>query len=194
MRHSFVSDPMKGRGQHMKNSGMAETGETGHQGETETAYKYFIRTSSVSGPPSEPYIRLSIGDISDCLIDCSVSTTVARCISCFGYQRLTPFTNTVISRSILRSLSSSRPCRLDCSGPCSLSLAHPLHTAHSLRLLVMHPPRLPLVITVLFDSKAFALLTLRLKEWRARARKRRSWRGIRGLRGQHLWCASSLLP
>ena len=56
----------------------------------ETAYKYFIRTSRASGPPSEPYILLSIGDISDCLIDCSVSTTVARCTSCSHDERSIP--------------------------------------------------------------------------------------------------------
>ena len=32
-------------------------------------YRYFMRTSRVSEPPSEPYILLSMGDISDCLID-----------------------------------------------------------------------------------------------------------------------------
>lgn len=44
-------------------------------------YRYFISTSSVSGPPSLPYIRLSMGDMSDCLMDWRISTTVPRCIS-----------------------------------------------------------------------------------------------------------------
>jgi len=44
-------------------------------------YKYFINTSRLSIPPSDLYIRPSIGDISDCLIDCSISTTVAKCTS-----------------------------------------------------------------------------------------------------------------
>ena len=41
-------------------------------------YRYFIKTSSASTPPSEAYILLSTGDISDCLIDWRISTTVAR--------------------------------------------------------------------------------------------------------------------
>ena len=41
-------------------------------------YKYFISTSRLSIPPSDLYIRPSIGDISDCLIDWSISTTVAK--------------------------------------------------------------------------------------------------------------------
>ena len=45
------------------------------------AHKYFIKTSRSSVPPSELYILLSMGDISDCFVDCSISTTVARCTS-----------------------------------------------------------------------------------------------------------------
>jgi hypothetical protein len=32
-------------------------------------YKYFMSVSSTSEPPSDWYMRLRIGDISDCLID-----------------------------------------------------------------------------------------------------------------------------
>lgn len=41
-------------------------------------YRYFIKTSSASVPPSELYIRPSIGDMSDCFMDWRISTTVAR--------------------------------------------------------------------------------------------------------------------
>ncbi len=41
-------------------------------------YKYFMSTSTDSAPPSDLYIRPSIGDISDCLIDWRISTTVAK--------------------------------------------------------------------------------------------------------------------
>ena len=44
----------------------------------EEAYRYFINTSRVSTPPADLYILFSIGDISDCLVDCNISTTVAR--------------------------------------------------------------------------------------------------------------------
>jgi hypothetical protein len=43
---------------------------------------YFIRTSTASVPPGEVYIRLSIGDMSDCRIDCRISITAARWVSC----------------------------------------------------------------------------------------------------------------
>lgn len=39
---------------------------------------YFIRTSNASVPPGAPYIRLSIGDMSDARMDCRISMTVAR--------------------------------------------------------------------------------------------------------------------
>lgn len=50
-------------------------------GETEWTYMYFISTSRTSVPPSDSYMRFSIGDISDCRIDWSISITVASCIS-----------------------------------------------------------------------------------------------------------------
>lgn len=40
-------------------------------------YIYFINTSSASVPPGALYIRLSIGDMSDCRIDWRISMTVA---------------------------------------------------------------------------------------------------------------------
>lgn len=48
---------------------------------TSAAYMYFISTSSASVPPGALYIRLSIGDMSDCRIDCRISITVARWVS-----------------------------------------------------------------------------------------------------------------
>jgi hypothetical protein len=39
---------------------------------------YFIRTSSDSVPPWALYMRLSIGDMSDCRIDWRISMTAAR--------------------------------------------------------------------------------------------------------------------
>lgn len=42
---------------------------------------YFMRTSKVSVPPGALYRRLSIGDMSDCRIDCRISITAARCTS-----------------------------------------------------------------------------------------------------------------
>ncbi len=50
-------------------------------GVAEITHRYFINTSKTSVPPSEAYILLSIGDISACFIDCSISMTVARCVS-----------------------------------------------------------------------------------------------------------------
>lgn len=46
-----------------------------------STYRYFIKTSRTSTPPSDSYILLSMGDISDCLRDWRISTTVARCTS-----------------------------------------------------------------------------------------------------------------
>jgi hypothetical protein len=43
---------------------------------------YFIKTSSASVPPGALYTRLSIGDMSDCRMDCRISMTVARWTSC----------------------------------------------------------------------------------------------------------------
>ena len=60
------------------NNGLFAIGRRAAKG----AYKYFIKTSSSSVPPSEPYILLSMGDMSDCFVDCRISTTVARCTSC----------------------------------------------------------------------------------------------------------------
>ena len=158
----------------------------------ETAYKYFIRTSRASGPPSEPYILLSIGDISDCLIDCNVSTTVARCTSCSHDERSIP------TLFVLFHIGKTRsPLHLVASygGVGCLPLpARPLHTAHSRELPLTHPLSLPLLITALFDWIACALLMLRLREWRGGGRRCRSWRGIRDRVGQRLWCANSLLP
>jgi hypothetical protein len=37
-----------------------------------------MRTSSASVPPWAVYRRLSIGDMSDCRIDCRISITAAR--------------------------------------------------------------------------------------------------------------------
>jgi hypothetical protein len=42
---------------------------------------YFIRTSKASVPPGALYTRLSIGDMSDCRMDCRISMTAARWIS-----------------------------------------------------------------------------------------------------------------
>jgi len=45
---------------------------------------YFIRTSNASVPPGAPYIRLSIGDMSDWRMDCRISMTTERWTSCGG--------------------------------------------------------------------------------------------------------------
>jgi len=45
-------------------------------------YRYFISVSRTSEPPSDLYIRLKMGDISDCRMDWRISITVARCVSC----------------------------------------------------------------------------------------------------------------
>jgi hypothetical protein len=42
---------------------------------------YFIRTSNAAVPPGALYIRLSIGDMSDCRMDWRISITVARWVS-----------------------------------------------------------------------------------------------------------------
>lgn len=42
------------------------------------AYMYFIKTSRASVPPGALYIRLRIGDMSDCRIDWRISITTAR--------------------------------------------------------------------------------------------------------------------
>lgn len=44
-------------------------------------YKYFIRTSSSSVPPSDSLSRFSIGGMSDCRIDWSISTTADPYVS-----------------------------------------------------------------------------------------------------------------
>ena len=44
----------------------------------ELPHRYFMSTSSVSGPPSALYILLSMGDMSDCFMDWRTSTTEDR--------------------------------------------------------------------------------------------------------------------
>jgi hypothetical protein len=41
-------------------------------------YMYFINTSNASVPPGAPYMRLSIGDMSDARIDWRISMTAPR--------------------------------------------------------------------------------------------------------------------
>ena len=158
----------------------------------ETAYKYFISTSKVSGPPSELYILLSIGDISDCLIDCSVSTTVARCRSYLLISKSAPILNVLSDIPEYRFPSPTWLPQL--AGRCSPSHVHLLRTAHSPKLPLTHPPSRPLLTVVLVDWKASALLNGRLREWRGGGRRCQSWLGIRGQGGRRLWCANSLSP
>jgi hypothetical protein len=47
-----------------------------------TTYMYFIKTSNASVPPGAPYMRLSIGDMSDWRMDWRISITAARWTSC----------------------------------------------------------------------------------------------------------------
>lgn len=51
-------------------------------------YMYFISTSRASVPPGALYSRVSIGDMSACRMDCRISMTMARYVSCSGVEHV----------------------------------------------------------------------------------------------------------
>lgn len=86
-------------------------------------YKYFMRVSQISDPPSDWYIRWRMGVISACRIDCKISVTVLRWIDCATTQYSYPV---FCSRRLMTHLSllvCTIRWVLQCSNQCALGIS-----------------------------------------------------------------------